>query len=121
MRASTVNAYYDNGVTAVFMPAAVLQVRLLSLFFFLNVDAGGGSNFDGRTKIALFLFSPAQPPFFSALYPAARNFGGIGAVMGHEVTHGFDNTGRKFDAHSQLHEWWKKPVVTEFKVRPLPL
>ena len=74
-----------------------------------------------QTKISLFFFFPAQPPFFSALYPAARNFGGIGAVMGHEFTHGFDNTGRKFDAHSQLHEWWKKPVVTEFKVSPLPL
>ena len=33
-------------------------------------------------------------------------------VMGHEFTHGFDNTGRKFDAHSRMREWWQKPVVS---------
>ena len=45
---------------------------------------------------------PSQPPFFAADYPAARNYGGIGAVLGHEMTHGFDNTGRKYDADGEL-------------------
>ena len=51
-----------------------------------------------------------QKPFFNSAYDMARNFGGVGAIMGHELTHGFDNTGRKYDQNSRLRDWWDKEV-----------
>ena len=56
-----------------------------------------------------------QPPFFSKDFPAAMNYGGIGMVMGHELTHGFDDQGRKFDAQGKLTEWWEPSVSTKFE------
>ncbi|MBI3364756.1 MAG: M13 family metallopeptidase [Ignavibacteriae bacterium] len=47
-----------------------------------------------------------QPPFFDEHADDAVNYGGIGAVIGHEMTHGFDDQGRKFDADGNLKEWW---------------
>ena len=47
-----------------------------------------------------------QPPFYREGRDAAVNYGGIGAVVGHELTHGFDDQGRKFDANGNLHNWW---------------
>jgi putative endopeptidase len=47
-----------------------------------------------------------QPPFFSSDADDATNFGAEGSVIGHEITHGFDDQGRKFDAHGNLHDWW---------------
>ena len=58
-----------------------------------------------------------QPPFFSRAFPAAMNYGGIGMVMGHELTHGFDDQGRKFDAQGKLTEWWEPSVSTKFDER----
>jgi putative endopeptidase len=58
-----------------------------------------------------------QPPFFSKDFPAAMNFGGIGMVMGHELTHGFDDQGRKFDAKGKLTEWWEPSVSSKFDAR----
>jgi predicted metalloendopeptidase len=58
-----------------------------------------------------------QPPFFLKDYPAAMNYGGIGMVMGHELTHGFDDQGRKFDAQGKLKEWWEPSVSTKFEER----
>ena len=45
------------------------------------------------------------------------NYGGIGMVMGHELTHGFDDQGRKFDAQGKLTEWWEPSVATKFEER----
>ena len=47
-----------------------------------------------------------QPPFFDSKLDDAVNFGGIGLVIGHELTHGFDDQGRKFDPQGNLHDWW---------------
>jgi len=47
-----------------------------------------------------------QPPFFYANGDDALNYGAIGAVIGHEMTHGFDDQGRKFDAQGNLRDWW---------------
>lgn len=58
-----------------------------------------------------------QPPFFHRDFPAALNYGGIGAVVGHEITHGFDDQGRKFDPRGELREWWEPSVAERFEAR----
>ncbi len=56
-----------------------------------------------------------QPPFFHKDFPAAMNYGAVGAVMGHELTHGFDDQGRKSDGDGVLREWWEPQVAAEFE------
>ncbi|MFT5456142.1 MAG: putative endopeptidase [Myxococcota bacterium] len=58
-----------------------------------------------------------QPPFFDASYPKAFNFGAIGMVMGHEISHGFDDEGRKFAPTGELKEWWAAEVSERFEER----
>jgi len=58
-----------------------------------------------------------QPPFFSAAAPDAVNYGAIGMVMGHELTHGFDDSGRQYDAEGNLRDWWTPAVEKEFQRR----
>ncbi|HZX96329.1 MAG TPA: M13 family metallopeptidase [Myxococcales bacterium] len=58
-----------------------------------------------------------QSPFFKPDAPERVNYGGLGMVMGHELTHGFDDEGRQFDGNGNLHEWWSKPVNDAFKER----
>jgi endothelin-converting enzyme/putative endopeptidase len=55
-----------------------------------------------------------QPPFFHKDFPAAMNYGAVGAVMGHELTHGFDDQGRKSDGDGVLREWWEPAVAERF-------
>uniref|UniRef100_A0A803U1T5 Neprilysin n=1 Tax=Anolis carolinensis TaxID=28377 RepID=A0A803U1T5_ANOCA len=56
-----------------------------------------------------------QPPFFSAAQPKSLNFGGIGMVIGHEITHGFDDNGRNFNADGDLVDWWSQESANNFK------
>ena len=55
-----------------------------------------------------------QPPFFDALADAAVNYGAIGAVIGHEIGHGFDDQGREFDAQGRLRNWWTEETAAKF-------
>jgi putative endopeptidase len=58
-----------------------------------------------------------QPPFFDRKMDDAVNFGGIGIVIGHELTHGFDDEGRKFDPQGNLRDWWTKQDGEQFDKR----
>jgi putative endopeptidase len=58
-----------------------------------------------------------QPPFFDMSMDDAVNYGGIGMVIGHEITHGYDDQGRKFDADGNLHEWWTEEDAKKFEAR----
>jgi endothelin-converting enzyme/putative endopeptidase len=58
-----------------------------------------------------------QPPFYNSKADPAVNFGSIGAVIGHELTHGFDDQGRQYDADGNLRDWWTKQDNDEFKKR----
>lgn len=55
-----------------------------------------------------------QPPYFDITATDALNYGAIGVVIGHEMTHGFDDQGRRFDASGNLNEWWTKEDVERF-------
>ncbi len=56
-----------------------------------------------------------QPPFFDPKADDAINYGGIGAVIGHEISHHFDDQGAKFDAHGKLSDWWTEADVKAFE------
>jgi putative endopeptidase len=58
-----------------------------------------------------------QPPFFDPNADDAVNYGGMGAVIGHEITHGFDDQGRQSDAEGNLRDWWTKEDAAEFSKR----
>ena len=62
-----------------------------------------------------------QPPFFDPKADPAVNYGGIGAVIGHELSHHFDDQGSKFDAKGQLTDWWTAKDVAAFKERTAAL
>jgi membrane metallo-endopeptidase-like protein 1 len=56
-----------------------------------------------------------QPPFFSAEYPMYLNYGGIGVTIAHEVSHSFDNTGRKYDKYGNLKEMWTEDMIEKYE------
>ena len=58
-----------------------------------------------------------QPPFYSQSMDDAVNYGGIGVVIGHELTHGFDDQGRKYDAEGNLKDWWTPEDAKAFEER----
>jgi len=58
-----------------------------------------------------------QPPFFSVSFDDAINYGAMGTVIGHEMTHGFDDQGRQYDASGNLSNWWTDADMAKFKER----
>jgi len=58
-----------------------------------------------------------QKPFFNEDYDDALNYGGIGAVIGHEMTHGFDDKGRKFDAEGNMNDWWTQEDADRYTLK----
>jgi len=73
--------------------------------------------YNGQFNEIVFPAGILQPPFFTKELDDAINFGGIGAVIGHELTHGFDDEGRKFDPQGNLRDWWTPVDAREFEKR----
>ncbi|HTY13274.1 MAG TPA: M13 family metallopeptidase [Candidatus Omnitrophota bacterium] len=75
------------------------------------VNAG----YSPQSNEMLFPAGILQPPFFNSEADDAVNYGAIGSVIGHEMTHGFDDQGRKFDSKGNMNEWWTKSDGAGFK------
>jgi predicted metalloendopeptidase len=73
--------------------------------------------YNGSHNEIVFPAGILQPPFFDKSMDDAVNFGGIGLVIGHELTHGFDDQGRKFDPEGNLRDWWTAEDGKEFEKR----
>ncbi|MBC7939341.1 MAG: M13 family metallopeptidase, partial [Chitinophagaceae bacterium] len=76
----------------------------------VNAFAAGGNQI-------VFPAGILQPPFFDAGADDASNYGGIGMVIGHEITHHFDDRGRQFDSVGNLRDWWTAEDATAYKAR----
>jgi putative endopeptidase len=72
---------------------------------------------DTATNTINFPAGILQPPFFDASAPDAVNYGAIGTVIGHEIIHGFDDQGRKFDAQGNLRDWWTPEDAANYDQR----
>ncbi|MBZ5600438.1 MAG: M13 family metallopeptidase [Acidobacteriia bacterium] len=73
--------------------------------------------YDAQLNTINFPAGILQPPSFEPQADAAVNYGGIGAAIGHEITHGFDDEGRKFDANGNLHDWWTSQDAKAYEER----
>lgn len=73
--------------------------------------------YSGSFNEIVFPAGILQPPFFDKTMDENVNFGSIGAVIGHELTHGFDDQGRKFDPKGNLRDWWTEQDGKEFEKR----
>ena len=82
-----------------------------------TVNAYNGPTFNEIVFPAAIL----QPPFFDQTADSAINYGGIGGVIGHEMTHGFDDQGRKYDAQGRLRNWWNSQDAEQFQAQAAKL
>jgi putative endopeptidase len=73
--------------------------------------------FDGTRNEIVFPAGILQPPFFDPTKDDAVNYGAIGLVIGHEITHGYDDQGRRYDEHGNLQDWWTQRDAGEFQRR----
>jgi endothelin-converting enzyme/putative endopeptidase len=73
--------------------------------------------YEPQTNDINFPAGVLQPPLFDPKMDDAPNYGNTGATIGHELTHGFDDEGRKFDAKGNLHDWWTKQDAAGFEKR----
>jgi putative endopeptidase len=72
---------------------------------------------DNRRNLITVTAGILQPPFFQADAAPAVNYGGIGAVVGHEISHAFDSQGRKYDHEGRLRDWWTGADAKRYRAR----
>jgi putative endopeptidase len=73
--------------------------------------------YNGALRDIVFPAGILQPPVFDPNADSAINYGAVGGIIGHELTHGFDDQGRKFDSEGKLHDWWTAEDAKTFEAR----
>ena len=73
--------------------------------------------YEPSMNVIVFPAAILQPPFFNPQAEDAANYGGIGAVIGHEIGHGFDDQGAQYDGDGKLHDWWTPEDKANFEAR----
>jgi putative endopeptidase len=73
--------------------------------------------FNAQMNEIVFPAGILQPPFFDTTMDDAVNYGAIGVIIGHEITHGYDDQGRKYDADGNLNGWWSPADAAQFEAR----
>ncbi|PIO75922.1 peptidase family M13 [Teladorsagia circumcincta] len=76
---------------------------------------GARSSFPKECSRPVFPAGILQPVFYSKDFPSSMNFGGIGVVIGHEITHGFDDRGRLYDNLGNIRQWWDNVTIAKFE------
>lgn len=71
--------------------------------------------YDPNQNVIVFPAAVLQAPFYSLKQSSSQNFGGIGAVIAHEISHAFDNNGAKFDEYGNLNNWWNDDDLNHFE------
>jgi len=103
-------ALWNSGQQVKDLDAPVERGRWRMAPYVVNAQAGGLNEITFPAGIL-------QPPFFDAKADDATNYGGIGMVIGHEITHHFDDSGRNFDAIGTLTDWWTRADAAGYKLR----
>ncbi|VIO93997.1 Uncharacterized protein BM_BM7805 [Brugia malayi] len=70
-----------------------------------------------NTNEIIFPAGILQPVFYHKHFPRSMNFGGIGVVIGHEITHGFDDRGRLYDKYGNIRQWWDNATIEKFEMK----
>uniref|UniRef100_UPI00358F17BC endothelin-converting enzyme 2-like n=1 Tax=Myxine glutinosa TaxID=7769 RepID=UPI00358F17BC len=77
----------------------------------------GNTYYSSIDNSMVFPAGVLQSPLYHSDYPMSINFGALGSIIGHELSHAFDNQGRRFNAKGDLKNWWTKTALVEFKNR----
>ncbi|XP_070516184.1 neprilysin-4 isoform X3 [Cardiocondyla obscurior] len=114
------NKYFENTLNILRHLTRVEQARLGSAVnktLWNTAPAVVNAYYSRNKNQIMFPAGILQPPFYHRFFPRSLNYGGIGVVIGHEITHGFDDKGRLFDQDGNLHRWWKDEAIDGFHRR----
>ncbi|KAJ1528614.1 hypothetical protein ONE63_007013 [Megalurothrips usitatus] len=112
--------YFENTLNILRKLARVEQERLgtpVNKTLWNTAPAVVNAYYSRNKNQIMFPAGILQPPFYHRHLPRSLNYGGIGVVIGHEITHGFDDKGRLFDQHGNLLRWWGEDAVNNFHQR----
>ncbi|KAH8409834.1 hypothetical protein KR222_009267, partial [Zaprionus bogoriensis] len=112
--------YFENTLNVLLHTARVEQAKLherVNKTNWQTAPAIVNAYYSRNKNQIMFPAGILQPPFYHRHFPKSLNFGGIGVVIGHELTHGFDDKGRLFDSNGNIHKWWTDASIHGFDER----